>query len=201
MGEPADVRRRGAPVVETVLTETIALLAERGYGFSVDDVAARAGVHKTTVYRRWKTKPVLVAAAIEHLAAGEVVAPETDDALADLEALAVMVAESIRRPSSLAAMRALLSAAAEDADLLPVAREFFEDRYTIAIGVIERAQAQGRLAEGLDARLTWEAIANPLHIRAILGVPADDDTARRLVALVVAGAAPGAVSVSRRRDA
>lgn len=191
MADPAAaVRRRGAPVVETVLGVTLALLGERGYDFSVDEVAERAGVHKTTIYRRWKSKPILVAAAMEHLAATAVHAPHTADPVADLEALAVMVAASLRHSAGIAAMRALLSAAGDDPDLLPVARAFFEDRYAVATQVIDRARAQGLLADHVDSRLAWEAIANPMHMRAILGDPADDDTARRLVALVVEGAGP-----------
>ena len=55
---------RSARVRSAVLAATLEVLVETGYdGMTVDAVAARAGVHKTTVYRRWPTKAALVAAA------------------------------------------------------------------------------------------------------------------------------------------
>ena len=56
---------RGAKVRAAVLAATLVELAESGYAaLSVDDVARRAGVHKTTVYRRWQTRENLVVDAL-----------------------------------------------------------------------------------------------------------------------------------------
>jgi len=61
-------RREGAD--DEILTVALAMLREEGYGaLTVDAVAERAGVAKTTVYRRWPSKGALVAAAIAPLAA------------------------------------------------------------------------------------------------------------------------------------
>jgi AcrR family transcriptional regulator len=58
---------RSARVVDRVLTTTLKALGEVGYGaLRIEEVAARAGVNKTTIYRRWPTKKQLVAAALEH---------------------------------------------------------------------------------------------------------------------------------------
>jgi AcrR family transcriptional regulator len=64
-------RRAGAD--EEILAVALQMLREKGYReLNVDEVAERAGVAKTTVYRRWPTKGALVAAAIAPLApAGE----------------------------------------------------------------------------------------------------------------------------------
>ena len=59
---------RSARVVDHVLVTTVELLGERGYAaLRIEDVATRAGVNKTTVYRRWPTKSQLVAAALRQL--------------------------------------------------------------------------------------------------------------------------------------
>jgi AcrR family transcriptional regulator len=57
-------RRAGAD--EEILAVTLELLRATGYrDFNVDDVAARTGIAKTTIYRRWPTKEALVSAAVE----------------------------------------------------------------------------------------------------------------------------------------
>ncbi|HEY0250290.1 MAG TPA: TetR/AcrR family transcriptional regulator [Kofleriaceae bacterium] len=56
---------RSARIVDQVLTTTVELLGESGYGaLRIDEVAAQSGVNKTTIYRRWPTKAQLVAAAL-----------------------------------------------------------------------------------------------------------------------------------------
>jgi len=183
-------RRRGQVVLDAVLDTTIGFVADQGYSFSVDEVATAAGVHKTTVYRRWSTKAALVGAAIERLAAAQVPIPRTGRPTRDLTTLAVSVARSLRTPAGAQAIRAVVAAAAEDPALVEVARSFLGGRYHLAAELVTDAVAAGELRAGIDPVLLWQAIVNPLHLRAILGTPADDATARRLVALVIDGARP-----------
>ena len=76
---------RSERVVRDVLRATIDELARSGYAaLRVDDVAARAGVNKTTVYRRWPTKTDLVAAAIRASAGQHEPVPDTGSARRDL---------------------------------------------------------------------------------------------------------------------
>ena len=59
---------RSARVVSTVLRTTLEVLGEHGYaGLRIEDVAAQAGVNKTTIYRRWPTRADLVIAALTAL--------------------------------------------------------------------------------------------------------------------------------------
>ena len=68
-------RREGAD--EEILNVALEMLREKGYrDLTVDAVAERAGVAKTTVYRRWPSKGALIAAALAPLAP-----PDSDDAL------------------------------------------------------------------------------------------------------------------------
>ena len=186
MTEPS--HRRGQVVLDRVLDTTLVLLADYGYAFSVDDVAAQADVHKTTIYRRWPTKAALVAAAVGRLATIQIPVHHTDDPLADLRALALDVARALRTGAGSGAIRAVLAAAADDPELVPSARQFLMGRYQLAVDIIQRGMDEGTFRQDLDPTIVWEAIVNPLHIRAILGHPASDHTARQLVELALHGA-------------
>jgi AcrR family transcriptional regulator len=180
--------------VDAVLDATLAALAEHGYGFSVDDVARAAGVHKTTVYRRFATKPALVAAAVQRLADAEIPVPDTGDAVADLTTLAVQVARALRTPAGVQALRAAVAAASDDPELVALAGRFLTARYAAAVDIVVAGQAAGTLRADADPELLWQAMVNPLHMAAICGTPPSDDRARRLVALVLDG-----VRASRER--
>jgi AcrR family transcriptional regulator len=196
MGEPT--HRRGQVVLDHVLDTTLALLAEHGYAFTVDDVAGAAGVHKTTIYRRWPTKAALVAAAAGRLADLQIPARRTDDPVADLTRLAVDVARALRTAAGSGALRAVLAAAADDPELVPTARHFLTGRYRVATDMLQDGIDTGRLRDDVDPTIVWEAIVNPLHMRAILGIPASDHTARQLVDLALRGATDTTAATTRR---
>ena len=189
MSSPSTTGRRGPAVDDRVLDCTLALLAEEGYEFGVDQVAERAGVHKTTVYRRYETKATLVGAAVERLAREEVPVPEPgDDPVAALRALALAVARALRKPAGANALRAALAAAGSDSELTQTAARLLASRYRLAVPLVEAAQARGELRADLDPVLLWQAIVNPLHLRAVTGEDAGDDVASALVDLVLRGA-------------
>jgi AcrR family transcriptional regulator len=84
--------RRGRPpaagTAERVLAAALELLARDGYaGLTLNALAARAGVAKTTILRRWGSKAAVAAAAVERLALHSVDLPESGTLRGDLEAL------------------------------------------------------------------------------------------------------------------
>ncbi len=204
--EPEDTRYATAPARHTpqsrprpralgddsVLEATAQLLVERAYSFSVEEVAALAGVHKTTVYRRFTTKAALVGAALEQMSLATIPVASSPDALADLGALAEAVANVLSGPSGARVIRAAMAAASEDADVLTIARRYFAGRFDVAAQILGRAIASGELRAGTDSVLFWAAVVNPLQVRALLGHPVSAVTARELLALALDGARPDA---------
>ena len=96
MGRPKDARADRA-----ILETTLELIAERGaHAFRTEDVAARAGVGKGAIYRRYRSKEELVTAAVAALVREEIAVPDTGSTRGDLLAL-------MRRPSSSTAARCL----------------------------------------------------------------------------------------------
>jgi AcrR family transcriptional regulator len=95
IGPPPAARakpRRGRPpapaTAERVLTAALELLAREGYaGLTLNALAARAGVAKTTILRRWGSKAAVAAAAVERLALHSVDLPESGTLRGDLKAL------------------------------------------------------------------------------------------------------------------
>lgn len=179
--------RRGAAVESAVLDTTIALLADRGAGFTVDDVAASSGVHKTTIYRRFATRELLIVAAIRRLSEAAVPPVEDDDPYSAVTMLALSVAAALRSRHGANILRATIAAAAAP-ELVTVADEFLRDRYELARGHLQRLVDAGELRGDVDPVVIWEQIVNPMHVRALCGRVTEDDEARQLVELALRGA-------------
>src|SRR5688572_3565680 len=103
-------RGRGPKVRAAVLAATLAELAERGCAaLTVEAVARRAGVHKTTVYRRWRDRESLVVDALTDLIAVEVPVPDSGDVATDLRELARALVQWLTSPGGQAVLAAVLS--------------------------------------------------------------------------------------------
>lgn len=199
MGTPARPRRRdagrprGRHVTDAVLDATLAELAAAGLeGLSVERVALRADVHKTTVYRRWPTRAALVAAALQGIA-DDVVgrAPDTGTLRGDLIGLLERLASFLDRPEGRAVARAALSSQAE-AEVANLATRRLELPMAGAmVALVARARARGEWRHDLRAELVIPALVGALLHRALLehadvGRPWLDD----LVDLALAGITP-----------
>lgn len=183
--------RRGAAVRAAVLDATLAELVEQGIdGMSVAAVAARAGVHETSVYRRWRTREDLIVDALLDRSAAEIPAPDTGSLRGDLVELARLVSAYLSMPlgRALARMTAL---AVEDESLAHARAEFFDSRVATMRVVIDRAIERGELPAGTDARLVLEMLVAPLHVRTILtGEPLTEALPEQLVDVLLEGLRP-----------
>ena len=181
---------RAERVRTAVLEATTDILAEVGYDrLSVDEVAARAGVHKTTVYRRWPTKAELIAAAVSVQGQENVPIPDTGTVLGDLGALAPAVVANIGSEGGARQSRSIVAASATSDELATAMHSFWADRMAVSRPVVERAIARGELPADTDATLVIETLVGPIWLRLLLtGEPINDDFADKVALLVAQGA-------------
>lgn len=191
---PAAARRTGgrsARVVRDVLAAALEVFAEQGYaGFSVDDVATRAKVNKTTVYRRWPTKADLVGAALISLRDQDPEPPNLGSLREDLVALLHQRATQMGTPARRAIMQALLVSNSEP-ELQALTQKMRRVRPIIPRAVFQRAVDRGELPGDADAALITEALLGAVLARTWKRERLPHSFLTRLVDLVVAGAAAG----------
>ena len=114
-----------------MLAAALAELASEGYdGLSLDSVAVRAGVHKTTVYRRWGSKERLVADALGVIAASRIEVPDSGDVDEDLRLLARSVVATLTTPEGAGTVRAMVTGAARSEVVRGIVTAFWAERTT-----------------------------------------------------------------------
>jgi AcrR family transcriptional regulator len=182
---------RGEPVVRGVMEATIEELARTGYGaLRIEDVAARAGVNKTTVYRRWPAKEDLVRAALLSLTAGRVVAPDTGALRSDMLAVARNAAALIDSCEGQGLFR-LLVAAGPDSQLADIARSIKKGYEAVPRAVIDAAAKRGEIAPGVDGMLLFHVLMPAIHDRIVMRREVVDEAFLvSLVDLLLLGATP-----------
>lgn len=188
-------RPRGAPVADAVLTQTLEELAANGIeGLSVERIAQRAEVNKTSVYRRWPTREALVAAALERIADGVVAqAPDTGSLEGDLLGLLAPVVFLLEQPLGRAVLRAGMAETASTAVAALAARKFEEHAVGPVKTLMKRARARGEWRDGLGPEVVFGALVGAVVHRVMLErAPASRAWLRALVELVLRGAAPRA---------
>jgi AcrR family transcriptional regulator len=183
---------RSARVVTEVLSATLEEFAEQGYaGLSVEAVALRAGVNKTTIYRRWPTKADLVGAALVSLRDEDPEPPNTGSLRDDLHQVLQHWAAQMVTPRRRAIMQSLVLANT-DPEMQAIVRRMRAERPAIPQVVFERALKRRELPKGSDTQLIASALLGPLHSRtAWKREPVDDAFVRALVELVLVGALGG----------
>ncbi|MFI6577897.1 TetR/AcrR family transcriptional regulator C-terminal ligand-binding domain-containing protein [Nocardiopsis sp. NPDC050513] len=172
---------RTARVREAVLRAAGDALAEHGVDrLDLADVARRAEVGKTTVYRRWGTVPALVADLLEDMAEQSLPRVETGSLLEDLTANARLVRDTLADPRQGALFRAVIAAATCDDRTARALHRFYATRIGEWAPCVDAAVGRGEVPPGTDAREVVRAVSAPLYYRALLsGDPLDSESAER----------------------
>jgi AcrR family transcriptional regulator len=184
---------RTARNTEAVFAATIEELSERSYADAcIESIAARAGVHKTTVYRRWGTKAELVTQALTATAGTMIEVPDTGDAASDLRALARSVQAVLASPQGAAVTRALLAGAVAAPEIRQLMQQFCAARLAAISVITDRAIARRQIPAGTSAGQLMHAVAAPLYHRLLVtGEPLTRQDADRAAAAALAAAKAG----------
>jgi AcrR family transcriptional regulator len=183
-------RRRGLPVVRKVLDVTLQQLAQVGFErLSVPEIAADAGVNKTSVYRRWPTKVDLVRAALDFSLEHPREAPDTGALRSDLIALARQSTAFIESPRGKGVLRMLFAEGAHPEVRRLAASTWDQEDHQVIHAVIRRAIRRRELPRNTDVSLILFTIAGALLHRAFVEQqPISAAFVERVVDLVLVGA-------------
>jgi AcrR family transcriptional regulator len=164
---------RSARVRSSVLRSAFMVLTEKGTeAFTVAEVAARAGVHETSIYRRWGTRTALALEACLHFAEAALPIPDTGSLRLDLTALLQRLAVVLGSPQG----QALLAlSASQHPDAVAARRSLFQQRFDLARVIFDRAVSRGEFPRRADPMVLLEALIAPLYLRVLVtGEPLED---------------------------
>jgi len=175
---------RSARVRSSVLEATLALMRETGDAFGIADVAARSGVHATSIYRRWGTRDALIVDAVRSHIGTEVPIPDSGSLKGDLHAFLDHSATFLQSPLGSQLVRATATTmplTSTDSRLT-----YWPERIERIAVIFNRAIERGEIVGDLDVELATEMLLAPLYFRLLITQqPLDPAFIERLSALVL----------------
>jgi AcrR family transcriptional regulator len=186
-------RYRNRDAERAVLRATVELLEEVGYGrLTIEGVAARADVAKSTIYRWWTSKPVLVMDAYGYAVAHRVPEPDTGTVDGDLTALLTDLYRISEHPARVRALRGLMAEAQLDPGFAGAFQEWVQTRRATVAALLDRAVARGELPSTVDYVAVTDLVFGPFWYRLLVGhAPLDPRQAAAHAARVLAAARAG----------
>jgi AcrR family transcriptional regulator len=183
-GRPRSERKRRA-----ILDAARHLLIEEGFPhLYLEHVAARAGVGKATIYRRWRSKEELVADLLDELASPHIAVAETGDTRQELLATVTNPMRALTDTEFGPVIQALLAQIAAN----PTIGDPFRDTVVRArreevARVVRRGVERGDLRSDADVDVATELLVGPVYFRLVFGGDLDADFAERVVETVLHG--------------
>jgi AcrR family transcriptional regulator len=192
-------RSRGRPraehVDEAILRATSDLLAEQGLAnMTVDDVAARAGVGKASIYRRWPTKSALVFDAFLGQFLSRQPLSDTGNFQSDLLTTLRGWIRAVKNTPTGRTLADLIAEVQRDPDLAVMWRERFVGPVRSQFrAIVDRAIARGEIPAATDPEVVLDLLFGPAYHRLLQHhLPLTDRYAQQVAAMVYAGATAGA---------
>jgi AcrR family transcriptional regulator len=187
---------RSTQVRQAILDATFVELIDSGYAsLSVEAVAARAGVNKTTVYRRWPTLEDLLVDALTTWSL-DIPLPDTGSIETDLIAAGEELAELLNEGVGRQIAAFVLTAGLRSAQLREATRRYFHLQSTRATPTIDRAIARNELPANCDANAVLTTFRAPFFYRMVTtGDAIDDALIAHAARLTLTAARAGLLSV------
>ncbi|MDQ0761244.1 TetR/AcrR family transcriptional regulator [Streptomyces canus] len=175
---PTRPRRRapaGAAVLREDVTEAIRAavfeeLAAAGYArMSIEGIARRAGVGKTAVYRRWRSKLHLVLDVVSEIAVMGLPVPDTGSLEDDLRMLYEVTSRALRHPVASQVIPDLQAEAARNPEIAEALQNALQKgQEGVANKIITAAEQRGELRTGFNDELALDLISGPLYWRSVV---------------------------------
>jgi AcrR family transcriptional regulator len=170
---------------EVILQATLEVLAERGVsGLTVEGVAARCGVAKTTIYRRWRSKEDLALAALVGIVDRQAQRPRNlGDARAELLAFVMRLIRALDSTLVGRVIHGLVSELAADPELARAFREQVLTRRAAELNqILERGVERGDIRPGARAGIALDVLLGPVYYRLLVsGMPLTREFAEQVV--------------------
>ncbi len=203
---PARLKRRpggrSQRVWESVSNAALELLVTHGHeAVTMIEVARRAGVNPTSLYRRWGTREALLTEVLAARAESALTVPDTGTLRGDLTAYLKAAAVFLQTPNGAALLQLGVTALSRP-DLQPFRRDYLLGRLPPVATILEHAAARGEIETGADPLVVIEHLVGPLFVRLLFTAQPID---KRLIdasvsaALVAVGAS--ATPATARRSA
>ena len=198
-----DPAGRSARTEKAILDATREILAESGVReLTVERVAARSGVAKTSIYRRWRSKHELALAVLLDMVENVVATPDLGDTRKELISFVNAAVKILGSTLMGRVMQGLVSDLATDPDLAAAFRkQVVSMRVAEVRRLVELGIKRGDLRPDTDVELTHELLFGPVYYRLLLsGGKLDKDLAERIVDSVLPSIAAEASSRGRRKQ-
>jgi AcrR family transcriptional regulator len=161
-------RPRDRTLDDRILEQLLTLLGSHGYaGLRLDELAARSGVAKTTILRRWPSKAAVAAAGVERLALQSVDVPDSGILRVDLLALLHGAEETFVRGRGQFVAR-LIREAGHHPEIADLVYTVIHTRRQAYRRVLALAIARGELAPSVDQELLIDLLIGPIWTRLLI---------------------------------
>jgi AcrR family transcriptional regulator len=187
---------RSARVREAVLSAVLHELEVNGYaGLSVEAVASRAGVNKTTVYRRWPTLDDLLVDALMTWSEEALPGQATGNIETDLLTLGRELADQLNGGIGRQIVAVVLTSGLRSPQLREATRRYFEQQAVRAAPIVAQAIDRGELPANTDANALLTTFRAPLFYRLVTtGDPIDEASVAQTTNVTLAAARAGLLS-------
>lgn len=190
---------RSARVASDVLRAATEILVEDGAGkLTFERVAERAGVNRGTLYRRWKSRPRLIAWAMIELLGEIAEHPDTGSVEGDLVEFALRLAALDDAPLGDAFLEIFVVEARRDAAVREAVAEFWKQRLETGRQTVLRGIERGELAADTDPTLFIEQAFGPLFYRVFRNESLTRDAVTYFVRQAIAAHGPTRTGTKRR---
>lgn len=187
-------RTRSERAREAALAAAQEVLADASVdGFTVEEVARRSGVAKTTIYRHWTNGNALLLEAMDCMVT-PFPTPNTGSLDGDLRTFLGHVLAAVGDPGLTRNMLHVMAAAADDEAIAEIHRQMMAERMGPIRTILDLARARGEIRDDVDPDLLVDLVEGPFFIRKMVRrEPIDADVIDQIVRVLVGALAPPAV--------